>query len=192
MAKSDLEIWQGILAGDNKSWGELVCRYQSLVYAVCLRAGLSTSDIAECFQNTWVSLYNHRNKVKEPARLSAWLVTTAKREALRLRRQSAKTIDEDEYLFWHQSAELPDEELEKTERQAQLEISLDALNERCRKILRAFFFAPESKSYEEIARNFGIPVNSLGPIRKRCLERLKAILCDMGFIEERKDEDNTL
>ncbi len=192
MSQTDLEIWLEVLAGDNKAWEELVRRYQSLVYTVGIRAGLSLADAADCFQETWVQLYKNRKSLRNPSRLSAWLVTTAKREAIRLRKIAKNSSSEIENPAWNDPRPLPDEVIEQIERQAQLEIALGKLEPRCRKVMEMFFFAPEEKSYEEISESLGISFNSLGPIRRRCLEKLKNILIHLGYLEERKSKDNTL
>jgi RNA polymerase sigma factor (sigma-70 family) len=192
MQRSDSEIWQDILTGNDKAWEELVRRYQALVYAVVSRAGLSMADAADCFQQTWVLLHRNRRKLHDPSRLSAWLVTTAKREALRLRRRADKEAGDPPGFDLASSDPLPDEVLERLERQAQLENALKELDPRCQRVLGAFFFEPEEKSYDEIARSFGLAVNSLGPLRRRCLERLKEILLKYGFPGVRKDDSESL
>lgn len=185
MVQSDLELWRDVVAGDSKAWKTIVTRYQSLVYAVATRAGLSQIDAADCFQQTWVLLYNNRKKMQDPSRLSAWLVTTAKREAIRIKRRLGADPGDDSTNEQVDAAPLPDEELLQLERQSQLEIAIARLELRCRKLVDAFFFADDDKSYEEIARSLGIASNSLGPIRRRCLERLKLILEESGYIEVR-------
>ena len=190
---SDNQLWEMILGGDNKAWESLVRRYQALVYSVSARAGLSAMDIADCFQQTWVLLFKHRHSLKDPSRLSAWLVTTAKREAIRLRQKMNRDpSDELDETLWFSNAILPDEELERLECQAQLEIALKDLDQRCRKLLEIFFFAPTEQSYAEIAKNFGIATNTLGPIRRRCLDRLRIILESYGYLEERKEKKDAL
>ena len=87
MSKSDSEIWQLILRSDKKAWEILVNRYQALVYTIPSRAGLNLADCADCFQQTWLLLYENRKKVKDPSRIAAWLATTAKRETLKRLRQ---------------------------------------------------------------------------------------------------------
>lgn len=205
MFKTDSELWQEIIANSGKSWEELIKRYQALVYAVSTRAGLTMMDAADCFQQTWLALYKNRKKLKDPSRLSAWLVTTAKREALLLRRRADRDsgitdtssrrygnnpVNKEAELV--SPALLPDEELEQLENQARLEIALDELDRRCQQVMEVFFFAPESKSYEEIAVSFGISSNSLGPLRRRCLERLKQILLKNQGPGERNNDKSTL
>lgn len=188
----DRKLWQNILAGDNKAWEELVRRYQALVYTVCIRSGLSLADAADCFQQTWVSLYHNRNTIQDLSRLSAWLVTTAKREVLRVIRQRQK-IESGESLNKRAANDpLPDEAVEQLERQACLEIAMKQLDPRCLEIIELFFFEPEDCSYDQIANSLGISVNSLGPIRRRCLDKLRRILLKNGFAGVRTEESETL
>ncbi len=192
MPRTDKEIWQDILDGRETAWKNLVEKYKALIYTICLRAGLSMSDAADCFQHTWVSLYENRTRITDPSRLSAWLVTTTKREALRIRRRAAAMVDMEEDVQYADKAMLPDELLEGLERQSLLENALKEIDPRCQKLLAEFFFAPEEKSYEEIAAILGINPSSLGPIRRRCLERLKNKLIESGFPDVRKVEDEAL
>jgi len=192
MSKSDIELWKQILKGSGDAWAELVKRYQPLVYAIPSRSGLSMPDCGDCFQQTWVALYENRKKIKDPSRLSAWLVTTAKRETQRLLHQIKKDPDNPQTADHADPALLPDEELIQLERQAQLEIAIKELEPRCRMVVEAFFFSPAKLSYEDIAKSLGIALNSLGPIRRRCLMRLKNILEELGFEEVRKEDFDSL
>jgi RNA polymerase sigma factor (sigma-70 family) len=199
MPKSDTELWREILKGNDQSWEELVKRYQALVYTVSLRAGLSSNDTADCFQKTWVSLYRNRKKLRDPTRISAWLVTTAKREALYLRNLADKQrreTDKSTQISWDKKQKLeavspdplPDQEIEQLERWAQLEIAMKELDFRCQELLEILFFASEDKSYKQIAISLGISSNSLGPLRRRCLNKLKQIFKKNWGIEARYDD----
>ena len=183
MKKTDLEIWNEVLGGDPGAWKELVVRYQALVYAVASRAGLDTGDVQDCFQQVWYLLYKNRKKISDPSRISAWLVTTAKREAIRLSKRASKGDIDIEEVSVADSNPLPDELIEKIEEQFHLETALKMLDERCRDMLFAMFFASGNKSYDDIAKDLGIAINSIGPIRRRCLERLKKILEEKGFLD---------
>ncbi len=176
----DQELWEKILAGDEAAWAELVRRYQALVYAVATRMRLSQADAADCFQQTWVLLFRNRRKLQDPNRISSWLVTTAKREALRLKRRAGSDPGETEQESQIDDAPLPDEHIEALERQSIIQNALRAIDGRCQQLLEAFFFADEEVGYEKIASDLGISLNSLGPIRRRCLDRLKAILEKTG------------
>lgn len=186
--ESDLDLWPEVLAGDSGAWRKLIHRYQALVYAIATRAGLSYADASDCFQQTWVLLHKHRKSIKDPARLSAWLTTTAKREALRLKRRSGRDVSIDAVADPPDSTPLPDRELLRTERQAHIEIAVAELDDRCRKLMRLIFFGDAKLSYEQIAGEMGFSTNALGPARRRCLDRLKRVLQKCGYIDARNDD----
>ena len=71
-------------AGDRAAWDALVARYVSLVWAVALQHGIGESDAADVAQSTWLRLLEHIDEIRDPARIGAWLATTARRESLRV------------------------------------------------------------------------------------------------------------
>ena len=189
---SDAELWNDILLGSSIAWSHLIRRYQNLVYAVAARSGLSYADASDCFQQTWVLLYKNRDTIKDPARLSAWLATTAKREALRLKRRNAQSISIDALPDPADPGELPDDSLLRIEQQAKIETAIGLLDERCRYLMDLIFFGEEKLSYEQIAGKMGFSSNALGPARRRCLERLRKILTECGYLDARNDAPRTL
>jgi RNA polymerase sigma factor (sigma-70 family) len=114
------------------------------------------------------------------------LVTTAKREALRLHRDLARSAGSPDDCQLGDGALLPDESMELLERQAALERALEELDERCARLVTALFYAPKDRSYAQIAEETGVPFNSLGPVRRRCLERLRRLLEDNHPVKVRK------
>ncbi|MFQ5607480.1 MAG: RNA polymerase sigma factor [Candidatus Zixiibacteriota bacterium] len=188
MRRSDREIWVDVLAGNAKAWSELVNRYQALVYSIATRSGLSSAEAGDCFQHTWIALYQNRTSVKDPDQLSSWLSTTARREAYRLKKRAWAAESLDQAPEPIDDTELPDETLERLQLQSQFESALGSIDVRCRKLLYALFFSPKEESYREIAERLGISMNSLGPTRQRCLEKLKKELQRMGVLDVRKGE----
>ncbi len=186
MRKTDREIWADILAGKAKAWTELVNRYQSLVYSVAIRSGLSSAEAGDCFQHTWIALYQKRESLKDPNQLSSWLSTTARREAFRLKKRSRTSESLDQVSEPIDDSELPDETLERLQLQRQFEEALSEIDGRCRELLFALFFSPQEETYKEIADRLGIAMNSLGPTRRRCLEKLKKTLIELGFLDVRR------
>jgi DNA-directed RNA polymerase specialized sigma24 family protein len=59
------------------------------------------------------------------------------------------------------------------------------LSPRCRELLESLFYDPAAPSYAEIARRLAVNVDTVGPLRGRCLRRLKMLLEEYGFLEER-------
>jgi len=183
---SDSDLWTAVLAGRQSAWTELVSRYKSLVYSTCTYFGLSQADAGDAFQQTWVLLYQKRRQLKDPERLSAWLVTTARREAMRLKNRSAVADILPAEVDVADPAPDPEQELVLMEQQARLETAISQLDKPCQTVVDEFFFAPEEPSYEQVARKLGYAPNTLGAKRRRCLERLRQILEKLGYLHERK------
>jgi DNA-directed RNA polymerase specialized sigma24 family protein len=65
-----------------------------------------------------------------------------------------------------------EDEADRAERVRRLWQELDGLGERCRQLLRVLVSSPPP-SYGEISAALGIAVGSIGPLRQRCLRRLR-------------------
>jgi len=174
-------IWELVRQGDPAAWRQLVRLYAGLVHTVALRVGLSAADAEDCAQHTWISLYRRRHAIKDPVALPAWLIRTTHRQAVAMARRLVSRTDIDEAADVADPAALPDEVVTQLQNQALIAAALEYLDTRCRRLLAALFLSPKEKSYREIARLIGVKPNSLGPLRERCLARLRKILAKMGF-----------
>ncbi len=177
--RSDPELIQRCLAGEQRAWDELVERYGRLVYSVPRRYGLSDADAGDVVQNVFLTAYRKLGGLKDQERLSAWLITTAHRESWRVGKRSdaAGALNE-------QFADVgspSDDELVRWEQQHLVRLALEELGGSCRELLMALFLDRAKPSYETIADQLGIKVGSIGPTRARCFQKLEAILLRMGF-----------
>lgn len=167
--------------GDAKSWETLVRRYKRLIYAIPRRARLGDDQADDVFQMVFSKLVENLDKIEQPDRLQAWLVTTARRETIRLINQSRRTVtlvsdDEDAPDPVDSIADtspLPDEVMERLQLHHRIRTSMDAIDERCRAILQWLYGDGEAPAYTEIATRLGIPEGSVGPTRARCVEKLR-------------------
>ncbi|MGQ9926786.1 MAG: RNA polymerase sigma factor [Chloroflexaceae bacterium] len=184
---SDAELLRACQQGSPAAWEQLIRRYQRLIYAIPRRAGLQDDLAAEVFQRVWLTLFEHLDRIEQPERLGAWLATTARRETwrqLRSQRQTASITasiaersEEDTLLdTLVDPTILPDEALERMERQHTVRRAVAALDERCRHLLTLLFYTMHPPSYATIAQTMGIPQGSVGPTRARCLQRLRQTL----------------
>jgi RNA polymerase sigma factor (sigma-70 family) len=161
--------------GDQDAWHELVDRYASLVYTICIRYRLSNHDIEDVGQNVWLLLVEQLGKLREPAALPGWLATTTARECLRVVTAASKadrigTGLDDSVLFVDDA--VIDQELLLAERNAALRAAFAELPPRCQQLLSMLISDPPH-SYTAINAKLGIPVGSIGPQRARCLDRLR-------------------
>ncbi|WP_158219943.1 RNA polymerase sigma factor [Ideonella sp. A 288] len=177
---SDADLVQRCRDGDERSWRALVRRYERLVYTVPRRAGLSPEQAADVFQSTFSRLFEHLDGVLDGARVRAWLVTTARRETLRLleRLPPASRADPDDAAVERlvDGSPLPDDVLDALQQQHRVRRAVAQLDDRSRRFVELVFLRDEPPSYEEIAAELGMPIGSIGPTRARCLAKLRELL----------------
>jgi RNA polymerase sigma factor (sigma-70 family) len=190
MQPSDDRLVRACRRGEAAAWDVLVNRYQRLIYTVPRRSGLDEDQAAEVFQRTFAKLLEYLDRIEQPDRIRAWLVTTARRETWRLiHQQSAERSWSDTHAphdeIGHETvpddAPLPDEALERLEEQHLVYMAVAALGERCRRLLTLLFYRPDPPPYAEIAVALAMPEGSLGPTRARCLQKMRRLLEASGF-----------
>ena len=180
MHQTDQELIEACRAGDAQAWKQVLDRYERLVFSIPLNYGLTAADAADLTQLTFTIFLQSLNSLADDSNLSAWLATVVRRHTWRLlqrrRRESVvPTGDLAEQLFTV-SDERGTRALERWEVVEWLDQGLRALDERCRQLLLALYFAPQKLSYAEVAEQLEMAVGSVGPTRARCLERLKHLL----------------
>jgi RNA polymerase sigma factor (sigma-70 family) len=186
MEPSNEELIQACRRGDAAAWETLVTRYQRLVYSIPRQAGLDEDRSAEVFQRVFEKLTAHLDRIEQPARLGAWLATTARREMWRLSQQESATqpladTDEAESNRLADSTPLPDEILLHLEEQHAVRLAVTTLDERCRRLLTLLFYRPDPPPYAEVAAALEMSEGSIGPTRSRCLQKLRRLLSNLGY-----------
>ena len=181
----DRDLVAACLGGDTDAWEALISRYQRLIYSVPIRAGFSPVDAADIFQSVCLKLFQKLSELRKMEKISSWLMTTTTRECWRVvekrRRETQPQMYDEEYendiVAQLKSAEpLADEHRITFERQQVVREAIAVLSERCRALITLLFYSKEELSYADIARQMKLPVNSIGPTRARCLQKLKRLL----------------
>jgi RNA polymerase sigma factor (sigma-70 family) len=134
---------------------------------------LNEDDAADVSQTTWTRLAERLESIREPARLGAWLATTARRESLRILRYQQRHVGVEtcsDALFGADDPTIG--QILEREREDELWHALESLPGPCKALLRAMFADP-APTYAEISSAFHMPIGSIGPTRARCLERLR-------------------
>ncbi|MDP9821558.1 RNA polymerase sigma factor [Nocardioides massiliensis] len=170
---SDAELLARCRQRDAAAWSMLVTRYERLVWSVAIRNGVSPEDAADITQTTFVTLIDSLHRLRDDQQLASWLMTVARRQAWRIRNLDRRKVSVEEvpepapathdpYAEWDSLTALHD--------------ALAVLGGTCRELLHALYFDPAEPSYAEIAERFGRSIGGIGPLRGRCLQKLRDLL----------------
>jgi RNA polymerase sigma factor (sigma-70 family) len=170
------ELEYTVLAAASSSgaaWAALVERFGARVRGVARRHGLGAHDADDVAQATWLALFEHIGELREPAAIGGWLETTARRESLRLISRGRTERAADGELLEREPVEPVNERrLVASERRYALRAGLRELPEHQYALL-ALLFSDPAPVYTEISRSLRMPRGSIGPTRRRGLDRLR-------------------
>src|SRR6478735_2439467 len=74
-------------AGDTSGLDDIVRELSPLLWHVARSQGVDRAEVADVVQHSWLELVSRLDGIRSPSALTAWLVTTTKREAWRLDRR---------------------------------------------------------------------------------------------------------
>ena len=161
--------------GDQQAWDVLVERYSPLLWSICRHYRLSRADAEDVGQRTWLQFVNHLGAIRDPAALPGWLTTTTRRECNRVVRAARGPQAAGQLLDEHipdKQIRTAEQELLAAERHAALREAFTCLSP-SRQQLMAMLIEDPPVPYTEISARLGIPVSSIGPTRRRCLDKLR-------------------
>jgi RNA polymerase sigma factor (sigma-70 family) len=161
--------------GEQQAWDALVERYAPLIWSICRHFRLETADAEDVCQAVWLKLVTHLDHLREAAALPGWLATTTRRECGRVinaadARRAGERVLIAESIPDTETATV-EQELLVAEQHAVLRDALARLPPSCRQLL-VLLSADPPVPYAEISARLGISVGSIGPNRRRCLDRL--------------------
>lgn len=163
--------------GELHALDDIVRELNPLLWHVARTAGLTSDQAADVVQTAWLELLRRMREIRSPLELTAWLVTTTRREAWHLcerqRRQGRHGSELVDSVV--DPGPEPHERLLSDERDRVLWRHFQLLPERCRALLRVVAQV-ERPDYAAVAEALDMPRGSIGPTRGRCLAKLRAML----------------
>jgi RNA polymerase sigma factor (sigma-70 family) len=167
-------LFLAVREGRRECIDDLVAELTPMLWQVARAQGLDRLSSQDVVQTTWLHFLREIEKIREPAAVVGWLITTTKREAWRVRR-SDRT---DEPLDGHDLPDpstSPEDSAVLSDRQRRLWAVVASLPQRCQTLLRVVAFVPRP-DYGPIAAALGMARGGVGPTRGRCLAQLRAML----------------
>jgi RNA polymerase sigma factor (sigma-70 family) len=182
------ELVAAAVDGDAVAWNALVERLHRVVWK---SVNMMTNDREirnDAFAATWLRLAERLDTIREPEKLPGWLTTTACNEVRSIVRQRGRH-DVSLYNSWGTDPDVgdlldtlvaddgePGAGLVAAEQHREVRSAFARLDESCREILTILVLADPPMPYDEASRRLDRPIGSLGPARRRCLDKLQADL----------------
>jgi RNA polymerase sigma factor (sigma-70 family) len=176
-------LLQSARSGRRESLNQIVIELSPLLWQVARAQGLDREAAEDVIQCTWLSLLRHLDQIHSPLALTAWLVTSTKREAWRARaaRRAEQPLDRNEMTDTVDTQPLPEDRVLLAERQRAVWQAVQRLPQRCQELLRVVAFS-HRPDYDAVATALGMPRGSIGPTRGRCLAKLRTLLDPDGGV----------
>lgn len=176
------ELVKGMRRGDEVAWIGFVDEFAGLIYSVSRRFRLDDAETDDHFQGVCLSALRAVEGLEKPARLASWVYNIAHNLAVDMIRGRRRNVDLETCPSVEELTSEPKGQarLERLERAAFVRDGLDALDERCRRLLHALFLEEPRIGYEEIAQRENMPLGSVSPTRARCLKKLKKHLEELS------------
>jgi len=150
MYADDRGLIEAFQAGDEFAFVSLYNRYKNAVFAFCVKMLLDRVQAQDVMQETFLRVYENRDRLSNTASFKSWLFTIARNQCLnQLRRTKRQVQLDEEKEVNNRMPETPVSELEKNERIELVTRYLSQLKPDYREviILREY----QNLSYEEIA-----------------------------------------
>ena len=158
MGKNDSKLYAGL------SYEQTVRKYAQNVSSACMMRLQNWADAEDCFQNTFIKLYQKSPDFKDENHLKAWLLRVAINECKNLLRDNRRHLSLDAAL------QLP---APSAEDDADLSWALMKLDPDYREVIYLHYV--EQMKVREIADVLGKKPNTVKTLLHRGREKLKAI-----------------
>jgi RNA polymerase sigma factor (sigma-70 family) len=180
--RSDAELVAECLRGHESAWTALIAKYKNLIFSIPVKTGFSREEAADIFQSVCLDLLCQLPFIRDPQALAAWLIRVTYNKCFHWRRENARYVSSDDNSAEPvvPAEELPEHLLHEVEREQHLRTAVCELSPRCRLLVEKLFFDLPARPYQQVARELGMALGSVGGIRRRCLENLRDHLKRLG------------
>lgn len=180
MGETNAALVQRCRDNDEAAFATLVCRYQSLVFGVCMRMLSHRQDAEDVTQETFSRLVRYLDRWDAQRPLEPWLIAIAgnRCRSFLARRRSWQSLS---------AAEEPTSESTREAQAAEslreeVRLAMTALPQRQRVAFELFH--ERSLDYAEIARRLGCPIGTAKTLVHRARHRLMDRLREREVVAE--------
>lgn len=193
MVDEDRNLIQRCLKGEEKAFEELLGKYRTSVFSICLRMVRNRSTAEDIAEEVFVKIFSALDRYDPTFPFASWLHRITSNLCIDyLRREKDRAISLDQPLGGDDDGLLiqipartaaPDREVESKEMMAMLDEAIERLPEHYRIIV--ILRHQEERSYEEISETLGIPLGTVKARIHRARNMIVEYLRTKGLFRER-------
>lgn len=196
MVDEDRILIARCLKGDERAFGELLGKYRTSVFSICMRMVRNRSAAEDIAQEVFVKIFSALDRYDPTYPFASWLRRITSNlciDHLRREKDRALSLDqplggEDDDLLIQVPSKTagPDRELESRETMAMLEDAIARLPEHYRIIV--ILRHQEELSYEEISETLGIPLGTVKARIHRARNMIMERVRNAGYFDDNGGE----
>ena len=194
MVDEDKKLIQRCLKGEEKAFEELLGKYRTSVFSICLRMVRNRSTAEDIAEDVFVKVFSALDRYDPTYPFASWLHRITSNLCIDyLRKEKDRAISLDQPLGGDDDGLLiqipartaaPDREVESKEMMAMLDEAIERLPEHYRIIV--ILRHQEERSYEEISETLGIPLGTVKARIHRARNMIVEYLRTKGLFHERR------
>jgi RNA polymerase sigma factor (sigma-70 family) len=165
------------LAGDDTAMTDLTSLVLPWLHHVVRSHRLPAHSVDDAVQSTLVAVLRHVGSMRNPDAGLAWISVVARREALRELRAQQRVVLVEEVDVVAPAAPDPAEIVLDRMSHAAVRRTVRALPPRHRQLLERIT-RDDRPNYASISTALKMPIGSIGPTRRRSLERMRRLMAD--------------
>ncbi len=184
MPSDERELIEALQRGEELAFVALYNRYKNQVYGFCLKMLLDEERAADVMQDTFLRVYENRDRLMKAGSFRSWLFTIARNQCLNVIRREKRQVDLEPEMKREQSVKvsrMPGAALEKSEQVELVNHFLAQLKPDYREviILREY----QNLSYKEIA---AVTRSTLSAVKSRLFKARRKLAKFMKPAMERE------
>ncbi|HEX7586072.1 MAG TPA: RNA polymerase sigma factor [Patescibacteria group bacterium] len=168
--------------GHPEIYDEIVRRYEKKLFSYIYRLVGNKEEAEDILQNVFVKTYRNIKTFDIERKFSSWIYRIAHNEAINFLKKRNKK----KFVSWEDIVASKDKMETKSNERSPIDIwirkesamevnqAMDRLPEKYRKVLMLKYFS--EKSYEEISKTIGSPVNTVGTLISRAKKKLMTVI----------------
>jgi len=181
--RTDMELIESCLSGDQECFTELVNRYKNLVYSIILRQTRDSEEANDLAQDVFLKVYKNLESYTPAFKFSTWVMRITGNHIIdKHRKKKLDTISYEEYAEAGSTitatAPSPESEYlqrEQTERINKIVADLPDMYK-----IPVVMYHQQGLSYQEISDRIGEPLSKVKNRIFRGRKMLKTLLADTG------------